>query len=118
MTIIAKPPLKRRLKRDEILSILRDFKQEHADEFGILEIGIFGSVARDTASAESDLDTCVKTKTPNPYMLVYIKNAIERFLPPTLGEKRSRREPSGGPSQGAPPAVTGLEIMSSRLRKG
>lgn len=80
MAITAKPPLRRLLKRDEILSMLREFKQEYANEFGILEIGIFGSVARDTASAESDLDICVKTKTPNPYMLVHIKDAIENRI--------------------------------------
>ena len=77
MTTIIKPPVDELPKRDEVLSILRDFKRQCADELGILEIGIFGSVARDTAGVESDLDICVKTKTPNPYSLVHIKNAIE-----------------------------------------
>jgi uncharacterized protein len=64
-------------RRDPILAILRDFKRDCADELGILEIGIFGSVARDAAGKDSDLDVCVKTKTPNPYALVRIKDAIE-----------------------------------------
>jgi len=77
MTTTVNPSANKFLGREEVLSILRDFKQECADEFGILEIGVFGSVARDTADRESDLDICVKTKTPNPYMLVHIKDAIE-----------------------------------------
>ena len=35
--------------RDSILAILRDFKQNFAEKYGILEIGVFGSIARDEA---------------------------------------------------------------------
>jgi len=44
---------------------------------GIVEMGIFGSVARGSASADSDLDVYVRTTTPNPYLLVHLKEAIE-----------------------------------------
>lgn len=77
MKTTVNPPADECPTRDAVLSILRDFKREFADELGILAIGIFGSVARDTASVESDPDICVKTKTPNPYVLVHIKDAIE-----------------------------------------
>ena len=77
MTTTINPPADSYLKRDKVLSILRDFKREYADKLGIVEIGIFGSVARDSAGEESDLDICVKTKTPNPYILVHIKDAIQ-----------------------------------------
>jgi predicted nucleotidyltransferase len=77
MNATVHPPADQYRSRDAVLSILRDFKREFADEFGILAIGIFGSVARDAAGVESDLDICVKTKTPNPYILVHIKDAIE-----------------------------------------
>ncbi|MBI3753791.1 MAG: nucleotidyltransferase domain-containing protein [Deltaproteobacteria bacterium] len=66
--------------RDAILSILRDFKQNYAEEYGILEIGIFGSAARDEIRDDSDVDICIKTKTPNPFTLVHIKENIESLM--------------------------------------
>ena len=42
--------------RDAILAILRDFKQNFAEKYGILEIGVFGSIARDEAREDSDVD--------------------------------------------------------------
>ena len=65
------------MNRDEILRILREFKRDYAAKYGILELGVFGSVARDTAGEQSDVDICVKTETPNPFMLVHIKQELE-----------------------------------------
>ena len=67
------------MRRDDVLAILRRFKQDYADKYGILEIGVFGSVARDEAREDSDVDICIKTKTPNPFLLVHIKEDIERL---------------------------------------
>ena len=66
------------MKRDEVLAILREFKRDRAEEYGILEIGVFGSVARDEAGEDSDVDICIKTRTPNPFALVHIKEEIEK----------------------------------------
>ena len=33
------------MNRDEILAALREFKRDHAEQYGITEIGIFGSFA-------------------------------------------------------------------------
>ncbi|HLA01042.1 MAG TPA: nucleotidyltransferase domain-containing protein [Thermodesulfovibrionales bacterium] len=63
--------------RDSILAILRDFKQNFAEKYGILEIGVFGSIARDEAREDSDIDICIRTKTPDPFTLVHIKEEIE-----------------------------------------
>ena len=68
------------MKRDDILAILREFKRDYAEKYGILEIGIFGSMARDEAREDSDVDICIKTKTPNPYTLVHIKEDIEGIV--------------------------------------
>ena len=65
------------MNRDEILRILREFKRDYATKYGILELGVFGSVARDTAGEQSDVDICVKTETPDPFMLVHIKQELE-----------------------------------------
>jgi predicted nucleotidyltransferase len=68
------------MNRDEILDILRRFKREQAAEYGILEIGVFGSLARDEARQDSDVDIWIKTETPNPFVLVHIKEDIEAAI--------------------------------------
>jgi len=44
------------------------------------KLGIFGSVARDQASAESDVDVVVETKEPNLFMMVDLKEKLESIL--------------------------------------
>lgn len=68
------------MQRDELLQILRAYKRERGEEYGILEIGVFGSSARETAGNGSDVDICVKTRTPDPYALVHIKEELEQRL--------------------------------------
>jgi len=65
------------MNRDEILAILREFKQDCGEKYGILELGLFGSVARGAAGEQSDVDICIKTRTPDPFVLVHIKESIE-----------------------------------------
>jgi hypothetical protein len=65
------------MKRESLLAILQEFKRDYAEKYGILEIGVFGSMARDEAGEDSDVDIFIKTKTPNPFVLVHIKADIE-----------------------------------------
>ncbi len=68
------------MSRSDILKILKEFKEKHAEEYGILLMGIFGSVARDQATEKSDVDILLKTKTPDPFNIVHIKEALEEKL--------------------------------------
>lgn len=77
MTTTPKTPHGSHSSQDQVLTTLRQFKASQGDALGILELGIFGSFARGNPTAASDLDIYVKTKTPNPYLLVHIKDAIE-----------------------------------------
>lgn len=65
------------MRRRDLLAILRQVKQRYGQQYGILEIGVFGSMGRDEAREDSDVDICVKTKTPDPYALVHLKDIIE-----------------------------------------
>ena len=65
------------MTRENLLAILRQFKRDYADKYGILEMGIFGSTARDEAGEDSDVDIWIKTETPNPFTLVHVKEDIE-----------------------------------------
>ncbi|MDR3328501.1 MAG: nucleotidyltransferase family protein [Prevotellaceae bacterium] len=38
------------------IRLLKDFKRDHAAEYGITRMGIFGSVARGEQKADSDVD--------------------------------------------------------------
>ena len=67
------------MHRSEILCILKDFKNNHAAEYGINKIGVFGSVARDQATEQSDVDIVVKTETPDPFNIVHIKDDLENL---------------------------------------
>ena len=68
------------MSRSDILEILKEFKENHAEEYGILMMGIFGSVARDQANEKSDVDIFLKTRTPDPFNIVHIKDALEEIL--------------------------------------
>ena len=39
------------------ITLLKQFKSKFADKYGILKIGIFGSVARGEQTEKSDLDS-------------------------------------------------------------
>ena len=67
-------------QQKEILEILRRHKHSISERFGVIEIGIFGSVARGESHATSDVDVVVKTKVPDLFMLVNLKEELEKLL--------------------------------------
>ncbi len=67
-------------KKDNAIQILKKHKLELYKNYGVTEIGIFGSVARDEADDSSDLDLVVKMKKPDPFMMVHIKDLFEQEL--------------------------------------
>jgi len=68
------------MSRNNVLKLLKDFKKNNSKKFEILNIGLFGSVARDEATENSDIDIVVTTKTPNPLNIVHMKDALEKKL--------------------------------------
>ena len=63
-------PTKARLNREGVLEILRSHKGVLKERFGVTEISLFGSFARDEANDDSDIDIVVKfeqTPTFNTY---------------------------------------------------
>ncbi|MFM7603351.1 MAG: nucleotidyltransferase family protein [Pseudanabaena sp.] len=52
------------LDREYILNELRDLKLELCDRYKVTKIGVFGSVARNEATEESDIDIVVEME-PN-----------------------------------------------------
>jgi len=48
---------------EDFLKKLRRFKREHGAEYGIVRMGIFGSVARGQQTPDSDLDVYIESDT-------------------------------------------------------
>ncbi len=68
------------MTKNEIIEILRDYKNEFAEQYGILDIGVFGSVARDEFREDSDVDVVVRISKPDLFLLVGIKDELEKRL--------------------------------------
>ena len=50
--------------RDDVLAKLTNYYQELTERYAIASLFLFGSVARDEASADSDVDLLVEFKQP------------------------------------------------------
>ena len=64
------------MRRDEALEILRNQKPILQERFGVSRVGIFGSVARDEAKDDSDVDIVVDM-TPDLFLMVHVKELLE-----------------------------------------
>lgn len=68
------------LEKKKILNILKQYKIEHNADYGIINIGIFGSVAREEVTDNSDVDVVVELSKPNLFTLSSIKQELEDKL--------------------------------------
>ena len=55
---------KSKLGREDVLELLRSHKQTLNERFGVSEMSLFGSFARDEATEDSDIDVVVKFGEP------------------------------------------------------
>ncbi len=68
------------ITRQQALKTLQQFKAESGSEYGIISLGIFGSLARNQATESSDVDVVIETETVNPFQIVHIKEQLETLL--------------------------------------
>jgi len=68
------------MSREEILRILKRFKEEYAGQFGIVSLGLFGSAAREDARESSDVDVVVKLRKQDIFHMIGIKQSLEETL--------------------------------------
>ena len=67
------------MQRDQVLSILSNHKTELEQHYRINKVGIFGSVARNSAKDDSDIDIVVEME-PNMLLKVQLKEELEQLL--------------------------------------
>jgi len=78
------------LSRDDILHQLRLLKEQLQVRYGVTRIGVFGSVARNEANSDSDVDIVVEM-TPNLFMRAALKAELESRLGKSVDVVRYRQ---------------------------
>lgn len=56
------------------------FKRAFAQKFGITKLGIFGSVARNENTENSDIDIVVEVKKPSLQLMYELKEALKQLF--------------------------------------
>lgn len=74
----------------ECLSKLAIFKQEQGEQFGITRLGVFGSVARQENTDESDIDIVVEISKPTLSLMYQLRQALSSLLGRTVDLVRMR----------------------------
>ncbi len=80
------------LNRDQVIQILKQHHQELVERYPIESLSLFGSVARDEARPESDVDLLVEFSQPvGLFQFVELQQYLESILgvKVDLGTKRS-----------------------------
>ncbi|MCP9815143.1 nucleotidyltransferase family protein [Synechococcus sp. GreenBA-s] len=65
---------------DQVLSLLREHQSEWRQRYQLQRIGLFGSTARNQATATSDVDVWVELDPLTPYATVHLKQELEELL--------------------------------------
>jgi predicted nucleotidyltransferase len=84
------------LSAEAVLHQLRLHQADWRRRFHVVELGLFGSVARGEARPDSDLDVWVQLDPLTPYALVHLKQELEELLqhPIDLVRLRDRMAPT------------------------
>lgn len=63
----------------ELIDILKKFKANFADKYGIETLGLFGSYARRQQREASDIDVFVKLKKADFFVMMAIQEELEKL---------------------------------------
>ena len=66
-----------KMELQSCIKTIRENNSKIVSDFGIRTLCIFGSVSRNEQTEKSDLDVCVETQTPNPFLLAALKDYLE-----------------------------------------
>ena len=65
--------------RNEYIHLLRSQEAVLRQDYGIRSLRLFGSVAREQQTEQSDIDVCVEMD-PKPFVRLHVKDYLERLL--------------------------------------
>jgi len=72
--------MEKRLSHTEIIDFLKSEKTFLSNEFGVVNIGLFGSFAKGEQTADSDIDILVELKEPRFDWLAGLKIYLEQIF--------------------------------------
>ena len=78
------------MAREEYIEKLKKYKRDNSKAYGIVNIGIFGSVARGEEKEESDVDVCVEMSKPDLFYMVHIKEDLQELFGRSVDVVRMR----------------------------
>ena len=79
----------------EYIIILRKYMAENAHKYGIVRMGIFGSVARGEQTENSDVDVCIESAPMGLMALCSLKDELEKMLGCNVDILRLRKHLEG-----------------------
>jgi predicted nucleotidyltransferase len=84
------------ITRQQALNRLQRFKDEDGPKYGIVSLGIFGSLARNQATNKSDVDVVIETLNTDAFQIVHLKEDLEKLdtNPIMLNHSQARYFPS------------------------
>ncbi|MDP8238577.1 MAG: nucleotidyltransferase domain-containing protein [Candidatus Hatepunaea meridiana] len=68
------------INRKKTIELLKQFREKSAAQYGITEIGLFGSLVRDDRNENSDVDVVVKLIKQDLFNIIGIKQDLEETL--------------------------------------
>ena len=79
----------------DVLALLKTFMERQKSEYGLVSLGIFGSVARGEARSDSDVDIVFETNQPNLFRTARMRAELEKLLarPVDVVRLRQRMNP-------------------------
>ncbi|TGM62957.1 toxin-antitoxin system toxin subunit [Leptospira meyeri] len=78
--------------KQELIKELSKIKPILNNDFGVLQIGIFGSFAKDKVNSESDVDLLVEMKNPDFDSFVGLKIYLEKLFERNVDIVRKRNQ--------------------------
>lgn len=76
----------------DIQSLLYNHKAELKTKFGVSNIGLFGSFARNAGTDKSDIDVAVEIDSPDLFLLSALKIYLESLLRREVDVVRIRKD--------------------------
>lgn len=68
------------ISKEQTIAHLKEYKKKQADKFGVTKMGIFGSIARGSATKDSDIDIVVEMSKRNLLNRIGLQMSLEAFL--------------------------------------
>jgi predicted nucleotidyltransferase len=78
------------ISKKQALIRLQGFKETNGSKYGIISLGVFGSLARNQATENSDVDVVVETLNTDAFQMVHLKDELKDLLNAEIDIVRKR----------------------------